>query len=222
MRQAPGRGHDACMTTTTTQLQPQSGTTPRTLTGWAATAPLLVAPALLAVGTVLMITPNAWTVSHLTYLGGAVTMLAVGGMLFRFFPEPGPLHLLGRIGGAATILGALTLSGQFVIDLTVMQLSGGESEVTATMFAQLRESWVLSLTFYSVGPTLLFLGLAAAGVALVRGSLPGPGWILTAGSLLMGLARIVDVRVVEVVALVLILGALTWTAQRIREGDLSQ
>lgn len=56
----------------------------------------------------------------------------------------------------------------------------------------------------------LFLGLALAGLALVRSSLVDPGWILTCGSLLMGLARFIDVRAVEVVALVL--GALGWTA----------
>ncbi|MGH8877940.1 MAG: hypothetical protein ACRD0P_11450 [Stackebrandtia sp.] len=207
---------------TTTQLsQDPSPATTGIAAGWAATAPLVVAPALLAIGTVLMITPNEWTVAHLTFLGGAVAMLAVGGMLFRLFTQAGAAYWLGRIGGALTIAGALTLSGQFVIDIAVMRLAEGESEAMSTMFNQLQESWVLSATFYSVGPALLYLGLAAAGIALLRSSLVAPGWILTAGALLMASARIVDIRAIEVVALVLVLGALTWTAQAIRTGRLA-
>lgn len=205
--------------TTTQQFQPQPTLTSAAWTGWAATAPLVIAPALLAVGTVLMLTPDAWTAAHLTYLAGAVTMLAVGGKLWRLFGEPGVPRRLSRIGGAMTTIGALALSGQFVIDLAVMRLAEGEGEVTATMFNRIQDSWVMSATFYSVGPAVLFLGLAVAGVALTRSRLPAPGWILTAGSLLMGTARIVDMRILEVVALVLILGALTWTAQRIRHHE---
>jgi hypothetical protein len=179
-----------------------------------------MAPGLLAVGTALMITPNAWTLSHAIYLSGAVAMLIVGCRLARLPFAPGLPDRLGRIGAGLTVTGALALSGQFVIDFAVMQLAGGESDTAGDMFVRLGESLTFSTVFYTVGPALLFIGLSIVGLAVARGPLPAAGWTMTGGSLAMGLARVISERAVEVGALVLITGALWWIA-RLLDGELA-
>lgn len=172
-----------------------------------------IAPGLLAAGTVLMMTPDAWTVSHAIYLCGAVAMLVVGSIVAGLPFPPGLPRLMSRVGAGLIVVGALALSGQFVIDFTVMQLAGGESDAAGDMFVRLQGSWVFSAVFYTVGPALLFLGLSLVGLAVARCFVPAAGWALTSGSVAMGVARVIGERAVEVGALVLIMGALWWTAQ---------
>lgn len=198
---------------TTTPAQTRNGTPKPGRLGATKSALLWIAPGLLAVGTALMITPDAWRVSHAVYLSGAVAMLIVGSVLAGLPFAPGLPRLLGCVGAGLTMAGALALSGQFVIDFTVMQLAGGESDVTGAMFVRLQESLAFSAVFYTVGPALLFLGLSLVGLAVARSSLPAAGWTMTGGSLVMGLGRVIEERAVEVGALVVIMGAMWWTAQ---------
>lgn len=201
--------------TTTPHSRPDS---PTTAPSRATTALLWIAPGLLAAGTALMITPNAWTLSHAIYLSGAVAMLVVVDTLARLPFAPGLPKRLGRVGAGLTMAGALALSGQFVIDFTVMQLAGGESDAAGDMFRRLQDSFAFSAVFYTVGPTLLFLGLGLVGLALVSCSMSAAGWTLAGGSLAMGIARVIDERAAEVGALVLIMGALWWTV-RLQDRD---
>lgn len=178
------------------------------------TVALVVGPALLLGGVLLMMTPGAWTASHLVFLAGTLAMLPTGLVLHDLLVGTGQAWVR-RTGLALTLVGALTLAGQFVIDFVVMRLAGGDGATAATMFDHIQGEAALALIFYSVGPALLFTGLAWCGVALVvrSGLRFGPGWMLVAGSLLMGAARIIGSRPTEVAALALILGALALIAR---------
>jgi hypothetical protein len=174
-----------------------------------AAAALPAAPALLLAGVVLMIVPDAWTAGHAVFLSGALAMLATAVVLHGLLDGAGRGWL--RHGGLAlTVAGALALAGQFLIDFVVAQVAGGQEAARAEVFDRVQESPVFSLAFYTAGPALLFVGLALSGVVLVGHSaaLRRPGWVLVAGTLVMGLARVVGLRVLEVVGLGLIVVAL--------------
>jgi hypothetical protein len=171
---------------------------------------LALAPALLVVGVLLMSTPDAWTAAHLIFLSGVVTMLPAGVLLHDLVRDDGPAWLPWS-GRALMFAGALALAGQFVIDLVVMRLAGGDRARTGPMFDTVQESTPFALIAYQVGPALLFTGLAVFGIAFIRRQWLLPGWLLVAGSLTVGAARITDLRAVEVIGLALILAALVRT-----------
>ncbi|MGH3876001.1 MAG: hypothetical protein ACRDSK_03090 [Actinophytocola sp.] len=172
---------------------------------------LALAPALLVVGVLLMSTTDAWTASHLIFLCGAVTMLPAG-VLLHDLVRDGPAWLPWS-GRALMFAGALALAGQFLIDLVVMRLAGGDRTLTGPMFDTIQESTPLALIVYQVGPALLYTGLAVFGISFIRrtGQWFLPGWLLVAGSLTVGAARITDIRAVEVIGLALVLAALVLT-----------
>jgi hypothetical protein len=182
--------------------------------------PLVGGPALLAAGVVMMMTPSAWTVSHLIFLAGAMTMIpaamAVHDLVRWTSPSWPP-----RLGLWLAVAGALALSSQFVIDLTVMQLANGNRDVAGEMFDQIQQSSAFSLLLYTLGPALLFVGLAVFGAVMIINSRRWlrPGWILVTGALLMGLARGIGSRPTEVAALALILIALSWLAALANRAD---
>jgi hypothetical protein len=175
----------------------------------ASTAVLLAAPALLLAGAVLLAVPTAWTVGHAVFLGGAVLMIPAGAALHRLLDGVGP-RWLRRGGLALTVVGALALSGQFVLDFVVAQLAGDDEAARSALFDRLQDTPLTSLVFYTAGPALLFTGLALSGAAMVvpRAALARPGAVLVAGTLVMALARATDQRLLEVVGLAVIVGAL--------------
>jgi hypothetical protein len=179
----------------------------------AAAAALVAGPALLLTGVLLMLTPDAWTVSHLVFLAGTLAMLPAGVVLHGLLRDAAP-SWVGRAGLALTVVGALVLAGQFVIDLVVMQLAAGESQTAGAMFDLIQASPTFALTFYTAGPALLFAGLAVYGAAMLLRSGPRhqPGWALVGGTLVMGVARVAGTRPGEVAGLALILVALALTA----------
>lgn len=179
----------------------------------AAAAVLVAGPALLLAGVILMMTP-AWTVSHLVFLAGTLVMLPTGVALADLLRGTTPAWVR-RAGLALTVAGALTLAGQFLIDLVVMHLAAGDQELAGELFDQIQESLAFALTFYTVGPALLFTGLVVSGTALVIRSdgWRWPGWMLVVGPLLVGAARLTSSRPGEVAGGVLILAALTLTAR---------
>ncbi|MPZ83625.1 MAG: hypothetical protein GEV28_25830 [Actinophytocola sp.] len=178
---------------------------------------LALAPALLVTGVLLMSAPDAWTVSHLIFLAGTLTMLPAGVLLHDLVRDDGPAWLPWS-GRALMFAGALTLAGQFLIDLVVTRLAGGDRTLTGPMFDTIQESTPLALILYQVGPALLFTGLALFGIAFIRraGQWLLPGWLLVAGTLTVGAARITDLRVVEVIGLGLVLAALVLTVASAR------
>ena len=183
-------------------------------------AALLAGPGLLLAGEVLLAVPDAWTVGHAVFLAGALAMLPAALALHGLLDGIGPRWLRGA-GLALSALGALALAGQFLIDFLVAQLAADQDAVRSALFDQLQAAPLISLTFYSAGPALLFTGLAASGAAmLTRPPLARPGWLLITGTLLTALARIVDQRVLEiaggaliVLALLLALRAREWKSR---------
>jgi hypothetical protein len=163
-------------------------------------AALLAGPALLLAGEVLLSLPDAWTVGHAVFLAGALAMLPTALALHDLLDGVGP-RWLRAAGLALTALGALALAGQFLIDFLVARLAADQDAVRSALFDQLEGAPLVSLTFYTVGPALLFTGLAASGAAmLTRPVLARPGAILIAGTLLAALSRIVDQRLLEIAA----------------------
>lgn len=179
----------------------------------AAAAVLIAGPALLLAGVILMMTP-AWTVSHLVFLAGTLVMLPTGVALADLLRDTTPAWVR-RAGLALTVAGALALAGQFLIDLVVMHLAAGDREIAGDLFDQIQESPAFALTFYTVGPALLFTGLAVSGTALIirSGRQSWPGWMLVAGPLLVGAAQLTDSRPGEAAGGILILAALALTTR---------
>lgn len=186
-----------------------------------AAAALVVGPALLLAGVLLLPAPGAWTVSHLVFLAGTLAMLPAGVVLHRLLGDAGP-PWVGRSALALTLVGALALAGQFVIDLVVLRLAAGDRETAGAMFDLLQGAPAFALTFYTVGPALLFTGLAVSGAAMLVRSGPRhrPGWALVGGTLVMGAARVAGARPGEVAGLVLILVALALTARSAAAGGV--
>lgn len=172
-----------------------------------ARATLWSAPLLLVIGTIALIAPHAWTFGHAVYLAGAVGMIVAGLTLCRWHPGSGVTVFFARVGGGITVLGAMALTAQFVIDFVVMARAGGERHGAVELVRHLQRSAPITAAFYTVGPALLFVGLMLVGVAMLP-SLTAAGSALLAGSALMGVARIVDLRPLEVVALIAIVIAL--------------
>ncbi|MEV4776401.1 hypothetical protein LTA6_001438 [Microbacterium sp. LTA6] len=177
-------------------------------------AALVTGPALLLVGVVLMILPGFWTLSHLVFLAGSLAMLLTGLALIGLCADRRSAWP-GRTALALTAAGALALAGQFVIDFVVIRLGDGDAEAVDRLFDRIQSAAPLDLIFYTVGPALLFTGLAVFGILLVlRPRLQRvPGWMLVAGASLMGVARVVESRPTEVVALAIILIGLALTAR---------
>lgn len=178
-----------------------------------ATATLWIAPTLLVIGTIALIAPHAWTVGHAIYLAGAVGMIFAGFILCR--RDSGTPVTVGfaRAGGGLTVVGASALTVQFMIDFFVMARAGGEREAAVALVRELQRSVPLTAAVYTVGPTLLFVGLMLVGVAMLA-SRTALGVTLIAGSALMGFARVVDLRSLEVVALIIVTLALAGLARR--------
>ncbi|MBB5957062.1 hypothetical protein FHS29_003655 [Saccharothrix tamanrassetensis] len=173
---------------------------------------LVTGPVLLLVGVVLMLTPDQWTSSHLIFLAGTVAMLPVAVRLDTLLRDASPPWV--RVPALVlTVVGALALAGQFVIDFTVLRLAHGEREAAGAMFDTLQESRVFALVFYQAGPALLFTGLALAAVGLVNRSWRWAGGLLVAGALLVGAARVTGLRAGEVVGLALVVAALVLTGR---------
>jgi hypothetical protein len=175
---------------------------------------LLAGPALLLAGEVLLTVPDAWTAGHAVFLGGALAMLPAAVVLHGRLAGVGPRWLRGA-GLLLTVLGALALAGQFLIDFLVAQLAADQDSIRSALFDRLQDAPLLSLAFYTVGPALLFTGLALSGVAMLTraATLGRAGWTLVAGTLVMALARIVQARLLEVTGLTVILVALVLVAR---------
>lgn len=179
---------------------------------------LVPAPALMLVGVALMPIPGTWNLSHLLFLAGTLLMAPAALTLHRL-ADRGSV-LLRRVGLGLTLVGVPALAGQLLIDLVVLELAGGERRGMAPLFRTIQASPAFELPLYTVGPALLFTGLALSGAALLRNRGGWPGGVLIAGTLLMGAARIADVQVAEIAALVLILAAFVGTAATWRGADL--
>jgi hypothetical protein len=179
---------------------------------------LVAGPALLLAGVILMMT-SAWTLSHLVFLAGTLVMLPTGAALHDLLRDTTPAWVR-RLGLALTVAGALTLAGQFLIDLVVMHLAAGERELAGELFDQIQASTAFALTLYIVGPALLFAGLVVSGAALVRSGGWGrlPGWMLVVSPLLVGAGRLAESSPAEVAGGVLILAALALTARSANAG----
>jgi hypothetical protein len=177
-------------------------------------AALAAGPALLLAGALLMGAPGAWTAAHLVFLAGTLAMPAAGTALRDLVRDDAPAWAR-RAALALTVAGALALAGQFVVDFVVMRLAAGDRAVARELFDRIRSSWPLEAALYSVGPALLFTGLAAFGAALLaRSGWRGwAGWALVAGTLAVGGGRLAGSRAGEVAGLALILVALARTAR---------
>lgn len=178
---------------------------------------LAIAPTLLIIGVLLMPVSAAWTVSHLIFLAGTIAMLPAGVLLHDLVRDGRPAWLPWA-GRTLMFVGALALAGQFLVDLAVDHLAGGDKALAGPMFDTIQEATPFSLILYQVGPALLFTGLALFGAAFVRrtGRWLLAGWLLVVGTLTVGAARVTDLRAVEVIGLGLILGALLLTIARVR------
>src|SRR5262245_23365605 len=102
---------------------------------------LVLAPALLVIGVLLMPVPDAWTVSHLVFLAGTVAMLPAGVLLYEQL-RPDRLLWPAR---ALMFAGALALAGQFLIDLVVLRLAGNRT-AAGPLFDTIQGSPALALT----------------------------------------------------------------------------
>lgn len=184
---------------------PTTTSTRREPVGAVRAAAMIIGPFLLLAGVVLMILPGFWTLSHLVFLAGSLAMLPTGVALHGLFVDRHPTWPT-RTALLLTSAGALALAGQFVIDFVVVHVGGGDAEAVDRMFDTIQSAAPMDLIFYTVGPALLFTGLAVFGVLLILRPNPRrlPGWMLVAGASLMGVARVVESRPTEVVALAII------------------
>lgn len=163
---------------------------------------LLAGPALLLAGLLLMLSPSAWTVAHMIFLAGTLVMLPAALVLHDLLAGAPPW--LRGTGLLLTATGALALAGQFVLDFAVAQLAGDGDR--GPLFTRLQASPTLETIFYTAGPALMFIGLAVSGAGLV-GQGRRAGWVLIAGTLVVGMSRLLEERLVEVAGTALVLVA---------------
>lgn len=175
------------------------------------TAVMVIAPLLLVVGRGVMLVPSAegfttlWTITHVVFLAGTVLMIPAAlamSQVARGHARP----LLRDVGVAVVFVGALALAAQFVVDLMVAVLAHGDSQAAGALFDQLQASALVDLVLYTVGPSLMFVGLIVQAAALARVRAL-PRWAVIAlvvGPSVVGIGRATGRALVEVAGLTLI------------------
>jgi hypothetical protein len=203
--------HHASLTARHPGVSVMNGPDPGAARPTLATAVMVVAPLLLVLGRALMLMPSAqgfttlWTVTHVMYLAGTVLMIPAA-LAMRQLAHGHVPPLLRDAGVALVFVGALALGAQFVVDLMVAVLADGDPQAGGTLFDQLQASAPVGLTLYTVGPSLLFVGLMvqAAGLARVRTIRRWAAIALVVGPSVVGVGRATGLALIEVAGLVLI------------------
>ena len=176
-----------------------------------AAAVMVIAPVLLATGRGLMLVPSAagfttlWTVTHVMFLGGTVLMIPAAlamHQLARGYARP----WLRDLGLAIVFVGALALAAQFVVDLMVAVLANGDPRAGGALFDRVQASALVDVALYTVGPSLMFVGLIvqAAALATVRAVRRWAVIALVVGPSVVGAGRVTGSALVELAGLVLI------------------
>jgi hypothetical protein len=179
-----------------------------------AVAVVVLAPLLLVTGRGLMLAPAArgftptWTVAHMVFLVGTVLMIPAA-QVVSHLARGRAAPWLRDLGVGLVFVGATALAAQFVVDLAVAVLAGGDPQAGGALFDRLQASTTVNVTLYLVGPSIMFLGLTVLAVAL----LPGPRrrWaaaVLLVGPTVVGIGRAADMPLVELAGLAMIATAM--------------
>jgi hypothetical protein len=126
-----------------------------------------------------------WTLGHLVWLP-AYVMLALGLIgLYRRIDAPSPGgRLLAGFGAVMSVAGGAAVAAQMAVDLVVGFATGSRREMS-DMFDAVQGAPGVELAVYSVGPSLLFVGMVVLAVhAAVRGRIPVLSAVLVAVAVL--------------------------------------
>jgi len=150
---------------------------------------MVLGPALLVVGWVMLITNAGRGANDIWALGHGILFVAnaawVPITLILIRASGWPVGVGRDLTFALALLGSLTIAGQLAIDLVAWAL-GLDGASLSEFFTAIRARPILSLTVHSVGPSLLFLGLFLASVRLRRGHPDlGLGAALVAGGVVV-------------------------------------
>lgn len=130
--------------------------------------------------------PNfEWFLSHALLLGGIAlmvfTIIGFRQLLGGYRPE------IGDAGAGLTLIGAVTLAGQFSIDLAVGQLASDRAELSALM-SEVKSAPGIDLTFHVLGPAAFYVGFLIL-ITLLFMSRTIPWWAAAvAGTGIAGIA----------------------------------
>jgi hypothetical protein len=167
-----------------------------------------------------------WTVSHLFWLP-SYAALAIGfaGIYLLIRPERFGERLLAGLGLAMSAIGGLCISAQMVVDL-VVGFATTDRDGMGAMSDAIQNVPGVELAVYSVGPSLLFLGMLILSIqAAVLKRLPASVAVLVSGAVVIsGLEQAVEVplRLMMLAAVLLLWLAAVPTARRLREGTAAE
>lgn len=153
----------------------------------------MIAPVVYLAGQVLLSQRQAlgpdplWFLSHTLLLCGTALFVPA---LFTMAQYPGETgRILASLGGALAVCGALTLLGQFTIDLAVGRIASNQAEMTLA-FQHIQADRGMNLVFYILAPASFFIGelMLVLLLAFARLIPRWTGWIAAIGFTGIGLA----------------------------------
>jgi hypothetical protein len=102
---------------------------------------------------------DGWVFSHLLFIISFVLLIpAISGLRSLLRVQSSSQEIVADAGITIAIPGILALLGQMTIDLAVGFLATNKAEMS-TMFQTIRAVPGMELTFYSLGPVLLYAGI---------------------------------------------------------------
>jgi len=111
---------------------------------------------------------QGWILAHFFMLGSIfMYVAAILGVRQLLGPSKAPWGALGDGSTILALLGLLLTVSQITIDLTVGFLASTPAEMDH-MFGRIRAIPAMEITFYSIGPSLFFLGLLLLILILAR------------------------------------------------------
>jgi hypothetical protein len=177
---------------------------------------LIASPALFLTGWIVIALTREgairdWLLAHVLLFAGTVLLLPAVLELrsvARSFGGSGT----AEVGMVMALAGLPFWCGQLAIDLAVGLISPDRAAMNAT-FDRITSQPLMSLAFYTVGPTLLWIGVGVLSVAVALSTSPvgWAGWVAAVGVVLLGASRMggpLELAVVAYVAMTVGLGAI--------------
>lgn len=177
---------------------------------------LIASPALFLAGWIVIVLTREgairdWLLAHVLLFAGTVLLLPAVFELRSVARSLGGSGI-AEVGMVMALAGLPFWCGQLAIDLAIGTIAPDRAAMDAS-FARITSQPLMSLAFYTVGPTLLWVGIGVLSVAVALSVSPvgWAGWVAAFGVVLLGVSRMggpLEVAVVAYVAMTIGLGAI--------------
>jgi hypothetical protein len=177
---------------------------------------LIASPALFLAGWIVIALTREgairdWLLAHVLLFAGTVLLLPAV-LELRSVARSSGGSGAAEVGMVMALAGLPFWCGQLAIDLAIGVTAPDRAAMGAT-FDRITSQPLMSLAFYTVGPTLLWVGIGVLAVAVALSASPvgWAGWVAAFGVVVLGASRMggpLELAVVAYLAMTLGLGAI--------------